>query len=147
FFANYEGFREVQASTAIATVPDALAHRGLLPSAGNPAACGNATPTGCAVVPIDPRVQQFLNLVPASNGAGNGDGTGDLLTANKSDTRDDHGTLRFDQNFTNTHSLFARYTIDDSSSQVPYVGTPPGTYAPGFPALHQARNQYFTVQD
>ena len=38
FFANYEGLREVQASTAIATVPDALAHRGLLPSASNPAA-------------------------------------------------------------------------------------------------------------
>ena len=34
FFVNYEGFREVQASTAIATVPDALAHQGLLPSAG-----------------------------------------------------------------------------------------------------------------
>ena len=33
FFVNYEGFREVQASTAIATVPDALAHQGLLPSA------------------------------------------------------------------------------------------------------------------
>src|SRR5262249_35089702 len=29
FFANYEGFREVLASTAIATVPNALAHRGL----------------------------------------------------------------------------------------------------------------------
>ena len=37
--------------------------------------------------------------------------------------------------------------IDDGSSVVPYIGTPPGTYAPGFPALHQARNQYFTVQD
>jgi hypothetical protein len=147
FFANYEGFREVQASTAIATVPDALAHRGLLPSAGNPAACTNGTPNGCVAVPVDPRVQQFLNLLPPSNGADNGDGTGDLITANKSDTRDDHGMIRIDQNFSNTHSLFARYTIDDSSSQVPYVGTPPGTYAPGFPALHQARNQYFTVQD
>src|SRR5580658_10624876 len=31
FFVNYEGFREVQATTAIATVPDALAHQGLLP--------------------------------------------------------------------------------------------------------------------
>src|SRR6202042_3744354 len=47
----------------------------------------------------------------------------------------------------NTHSLFARYSIDDSSSLVPYVGTPPGTYAPGFPAFHLARNQYGTVQD
>jgi Carboxypeptidase regulatory-like domain/TonB dependent receptor len=147
FFANYEGFREVQASTAIATVPDELAHRGLLPSASNPGGCGNATPNGCVAVPVDPRVRQFLALLPPSNGANNGDGTGDLITANKSDTRDDHGMLRVDQNFSNTHSLFGRYTIDDSSSQVPYVGTPPGTYVPGFPALHQARNQYYTVQD
>lgn len=36
FFVNYEGFREVRASTAIATVPNALAHQGLLPSATNP---------------------------------------------------------------------------------------------------------------
>src|SRR5262249_8184068 len=40
-----------------------------------------------------------------------------------------------------------RYTVDDSTSLVPYFGTPPGTYVPGFPVLHQARNQYFTVQD
>jgi len=147
FFANYEGFREVQAATAIATVPDALAHRGLLPSASNPASCTNASSNGCVAVPVDSRIEQFLNLIPASNGPDNGDGTGDLITTNKSDTRDDHGMLRVDQNFSSTHSLFARYTIDDSSSQVPYVGTPPGTYAPGFPALHQARNQYSTVQD
>ena len=147
FFANYEGFREVQASTAIATVPDALAHRGLLPSADNPRACSNANPNGCVDVPVDSRVPQFLDLLPPSNGADNGDGTGDLLTADKSSTRDDHSMLRVDQNFSNTHSLFARYIVDDSSSQVPYVGTPPGTYVPGFPALHQARNQYFTVQD
>lgn len=55
--------------------------------------------------------------------------------------------VRIDQNFSSTHSLFARYTIDDSSSLAPYVGTPPGTYMPGFPAFHLARNQYATVQD
>ena len=55
--------------------------------------------------------------------------------------------VRIDHNFSNTHSLFARYTVDDSSSLVPYVGTPPGTYVPGFPAFHLARNQYVTVQD
>ena len=147
FFANYEGFREVQASTAIATVPDALAHQGLLPSANNPAACTNATPSGCVAIPMNPLIQPFLNLLPPSNGPDNGDGTGELITANKGTTREDHGMVRIDHNFSNTHSLFARYTVDDSSSLVPYVGTPPGTYAPGFPALHLARNQYFTVQD
>src|ERR1700722_2797813 len=147
FFVNYEGFREVQASTAIATVPDALAHQGLLPSADNPSACSTATPGGCAAIPINPLIQPFLNLLPASNGPANGDGTGKLITANKGTTREDHGMVRIDHNFSSTHSLFARYTVDDSSSQVPYAGTPPGTYMPGFPTIHLARNQYATVQD
>lgn len=147
FFANYEGFREVQASTAIATVPNALAHQGLLPSSSNPGACTNATPNGCVSVGVDPRIQQFLALIPPANGADNGDGTGDLITANKGDTNEHHGMVRVDHNFSNTHSVFARYIIDDSFSLVPYFGTPPGTYVPGFPPLHQARNQYFSVQD
>jgi len=147
FFANYEGFREVQASTAIATLPDALAHQGLLPSAANSSACSNATPGGCVAIPMNPLIQPFLNLLPASNGPDNGDGTGELITANKGSTREDHGMVRVDHNFSNTHSLFARYSIDDSSALVPYVGTPPGTYAPVFPTFHLARNQYGTVQD
>ena len=147
FFANYEGFRQVQGATAIATVPNALAHRGLLPSASDPRACSDATSSGCVAVRVDPRIQPFLDLLPPSNGADNGNGTGDLITANKGNTRETHGMLRVDHTFSDTHSIFARYTIDDSSSEVPYFGTPPGTYVPGFPALHEARNQYFTVQD
>src|SRR5262249_4592626 len=107
----------------------------------------NADPSGCVAVPIDPRTQQFLALLPPANGADNGDGTGDLTTANKGATNDDHGMIRVDHDFSNTHSLFVGYTIGDSSSLVPYYGTPPGTYVPGFPVDHQARNQYFTVQD
>jgi hypothetical protein len=147
FFVNYEGFRQVQASTAIATVPDALAHQGLLPSAPNPSACSSTNPSGCVAIPMNPLIQPFLNLLPVSNGPDNGDGTGELITANKGNTREDHGMVRIDHNFSDTHSLFARYTVDDSSSLAPYVGTPPGTYAPGFPAIHLASNQYGTVQD
>jgi hypothetical protein len=147
FFANYEGFREVEASTAIATAPDALAHEGFLPSANNSGACTSASSSGCAAIPINPQTQQFLNLMPPSNGPDNGDGTGELITANKGATREDHGMVRIDQNFSDRHSLLARYTIDDSSSVAPYVGTPPGIYLPGFPTLHLARNQYLTVQD
>ncbi len=147
FFANYEGFREVEASTAIATVPDALAHQGLLPSAANPSGCSNATPSGCAAVALNPLIPQFLSLLPPSNGPDNGDGTGELITANRGTDREDHGMVRIDHNFSNAHSTFARYTVDDSSALVPYVGTPPGTYVPGFPAFHLARNQYVTVED
>src|SRR5580698_5713776 len=120
FFVNYEGLRQVQATTAIATVPDALAHQGLLPSASNPSACSNINPRGCIAIPMNPLIQPFLNLLPVSNGPDNGDGTGELITANKSATREDHGMVRIDHNFSSTHSLFARYTIDDSSSLVPY---------------------------
>src|SRR5215472_12054995 len=147
FFANYEGFRQVQASTAIATVPTALAHQGLLPSAANPGACNSGAPSGCVAVPVDPRVEQFLALLPPTNGADNRDGTGDLITANKGSTTENLGVIRIDHSLSNSHSLFGRYMIDDSSSVVPYVATPPGTFAPGFPTLHQARNQYFTIQD
>jgi hypothetical protein len=147
FFANYEGFRGVQASTAIATVPNALAHQGLLPSSANPGACNNAAPNGCVAVTVDPRVEQFLALLPPTNGTDNGDGTGDLITANKGSITENLGIVRIDHNLSNSHSLFGRYMIDDSSSGVPYFGTPPGTYVPGFPALHEARNQYFTVHD
>jgi len=147
FFVNYEGFREVQASTAIATVPNALAHQGLLPSAHDPSACTSASPSGCVSVATDPRVQPFLALLPPSNGADNGDGTGDLITADKGGTHEDHGTVRVDHNSSSRHSFFARYVVDDSSSFVPYFGTPPGTYAPGFPVEHEARNQYFSIQD
>jgi hypothetical protein len=78
-------------------------------------------------VNIDPRVQQFLDLLPLSNGADNGDGTADLITANKGPTNEHHGMFRIDHNFSNTHSLFARYVIDNSSALVPNVGEPPGT--------------------
>ena len=128
-------------------MPNALAHQGLLPSATNPGACNNATPSGCAAVPVDPRVERFLALLPPTNGVDNGNGTGDLITANEGSTTENLGILRIDHNFSNSHSLLGRYMIDDSSSRVPYFGTPPGTYVPGFPTLHQARNQYFTVQD
>jgi hypothetical protein len=147
FFASYEGFREVQASTAIATVPNALAHQGLLPSSTNPSACNNSAPNGCVAVTVDHRAEQFLALLPPSNGADNGDGTADLISSNQGSATENLGILRIDHNFSNSHSVFGRYMIDDSSSVVPYFGTPPGTYVPGFPALHQARNQYFTVQD
>jgi hypothetical protein len=147
FFVNYEGFREVQASTAIATVPDALAHRGLLPSASDPRTCSSATPNGCIPIAVDPGVQPFLAFLPPSNGADNGDGTGDLITADKGATNEHHGMIRMDHNFSDVHSLFGRYTIDDSSSLVPYFGSPPGTYVPGFPVIQQSRNQYFTLQD
>jgi len=116
FFVDYEGFREVQASTAIAIVPNALAHEGLLPSANDPSACTSASPTGCVPVVIDPRVQAFLGLLPPSNGADNWGRNRRPHHSRQGFTYEHHGIGRVDHNFSSTHSLFAPYVVDDSSS-------------------------------
>ena len=140
-FAKYRHPRQLPRYPMPSRIRDCCPPRIIRPPAPTP------LPAGCVAIPMNPLIQPFLNLMPPSNGPDNGDGTGELITANKGTTREDHGMVRIDHNFSSTHSLFARYTIDDSSSLVPYVGTPPGTYVPGFPAFHLARNQYGTVQD
>ncbi len=147
FFVNYEGFREVQASTAIATVPNAASHRGLLPAANSPGACSGASTSGCVSIGVDPRVQPFLNLLPIPNEADNGDGTGNLITEDKGAASEHHGMIRLDHRISSAHSFFARYTIDEGISTTPSFGDPPGTYVPGFPVAHHVRNQYSTIQE
>ena len=147
FFANYEGFVKYKHPQQLRRCPMRLPTKVCcpLPLIREPA----ITPLRAGALPsaLILAYSSFSRYFLLTNGADNGDGTGDLITANKGSTNEHHGMFRVDHNFSNTHSLFARYMIDDSSSLVPYFGTPPGTYVPGFPALHQARNQYFTVQD
>ena len=145
FFMNYEGFRESEGLTTNATVPDALALQGLLPPAGatNNNGCNSANQSGYVVVPINPEVTPFLKLFPAPNGQDFGNGTAQLASSEKRKTREDYGMIRLDHTFSNDHSVFARYIIDDSHALVPYLNT----VTPGFPGFNDSRNQYFTVQD
>src|ERR1700689_776191 len=78
FFADYEGFRESEGLTTVATVPDALALQGFFPSASNPSACTQATPGGCVNVGINPLVAPFLSIFPAANGTDFGNGSAEL---------------------------------------------------------------------
>jgi outer membrane receptor protein involved in Fe transport len=145
FFMNYEGFRESEGLTTISTVPDALALQGLLPAAGatNNSGCNSANQSGCVVVPVNPEVTPFLKLFPAANGQDFGNGTAQLTSSEKRKTREDYGMFRLDHTFSNDHSVFVRYIIDDSHAVVPYLNT----VTPGFPGLNDSRNQYFTAQD
>ena len=143
FFADYEGFRESEGLTTIATVPDALALQGYLPSPSNPSACTQSNLGGCVNVGVNPAVAPFLALFPAANGPDFGNGSAELTSSERRKTREDYGMIRVDHIFSNSHSLFARYIIDDSFAIVPYLST----LAPGFPGDNIGRNQYFTVQD
>ena len=143
FFISYEGFRERLGITAVSTVPDALAHEGLLPSVADPTACTVQNPSGCAAVGINPEVTPFLALAPTANGPDLGNGEALLTSSAKRDTREDYGLVRLDHSFSPAHSLFGRYIIDDSDSQNPYLST----LVPGFPGESSSRDQFFTVQE
>jgi outer membrane receptor protein involved in Fe transport len=143
FFVNYEGFRESEGITSVATVPNNLAHQGLLPSSANPSACTEANPGGCVNVGVNSQVAPFLAIIPGPNGTDFGNGTGELTSSERRKTREDYGLVRLDHNFSSDHSVFVRYIIDDSNAIVPYLST----LVPGFPGNNQSRNQYFTVQD
>lgn len=143
FFVNYEGFRESEGLATIATVPDALAHEGYLPSATNPSACTKSNLAGCVNVGVNSAVAPFLAIFPDANGTDFGNGSAELTSSKRRKTREGYGMARVDHVFSNSHTAFVRYIIDDSDAVVPYLNT----LAPGFPGNNESRNQYFTVQD
>jgi hypothetical protein len=145
FFVSYEGFRERLGITAVATVPDMLAHEGLLPPAppGDPATCTLQNTSGCVNVGVNPAVMPFLVLAPPPNGPDLGGGVAVFTSSDKRATREDYGLVRIDHAFSGTHSLFGRYIMDDSDSQNPYLST----LVPGFPGESSSRDQFFTLQD
>jgi hypothetical protein len=143
FFMNYEGFRESKGITTVATVPDALALQGYLPSATDPSACTASNLGGCVNVGVNSSVAPFLAIFPAANGTDFGNGSAELTSSQRRKTREDYGMTRLDHVFSDNHSVFVRYIIDDSFAVVPYLST----LAPGFPGNNSSRNQYFTIQD
>jgi len=145
FFVSYEGFRERLGITAVATVPDALAHQGLLPPAppGDPTTCTLQNSSGCVNVGINPAIMPFLALAPPPNGPDLGGGVGLFTSSDKRATREDYGLVRIDHAFSPAHSVFGRYIMDDSDSQNPYLST----LVPGFPGESSSRDQFFTLQD
>ncbi|MCH8017585.1 MAG: hypothetical protein IH917_13275, partial [Acidobacteria bacterium] len=85
-------------------VPTALARQGILPG---------------GTVTVDPAMPPYLDLYPAGNGADNGDGTEDFNSSGDQVTDQDFYQVRVDHTFSDSNSLFGRYTIDDSARTVP----------------------------
>lgn len=108
FFGGYEGFRERLGLTLLGIVPDENARRGLLPDPARPGQFRN--------VGVAPSVRPFLDaLYPLPNGRNFGDGTAEIFSSPKSVVDEDYWTSRMDHNFSESDSLFGRYTFDDGS--------------------------------
>ena len=99
FFANYEGFRQHLALSDVTLVPD-------------------DTDRAAMVASHSPNVP-LLALWPLENGPELGGGIAEAFTHPLQSVREDFGTARIDQIFSDKDSLAGVYTVDDSSSVSP----------------------------
>lgn len=108
-FGNYEGFRQHLGLTDVTLVPDNNARMGFLPAPG-----------GLANVGIAPGVEPLLSLWPRqSPNAPDFGGIAEAFSSPLQTIREDFGTTRLDRIFSQSDSLSAVYTIDDSADFSP----------------------------
>src|SRR5215467_491243 len=98
-FGNYEGFRQHLHQTSVAFVPDLASRAAAAPS-----------------------VQPLLNLWPTPNPAGpDFSGIAEVFSSPLQTIREDFGTARVDQNFSQKDTAGAVYTVDDGDD---FTATP-----------------------
>ena len=109
-FGNYEGYRQALTTTNVSFVPDNNARQGFLPTG----------PGGSLVnVGLAPGVVPLLAIYPLANGPSAGGGIAQSFQPALNPVREDFGTLRADELFTEKDSLSGAFTIDDGISVLP----------------------------
>ena len=124
-FANYEGFRQSLGLSDVTLVPDSNARSGRLPCAALTtvtSSCSASTPL--TNVTLGAGVANLLNLWPVANGPelqinGIDSGVAESFSSPQQHIREDFGTVRFDNNFSDKDLFSAVYTADDSQSFSP----------------------------
>jgi Carboxypeptidase regulatory-like domain/TonB dependent receptor/TonB-dependent Receptor Plug Domain len=136
YFANYEGLRERLGVTHFAQVPDDDARAGRIIDR----VTGKVT-----TVTVNSAVVPYLNLIPRANGPATATpGVAILQFSNQQPTNVNYVTGRIDWNRTANDSIFARYTIDDSTK---LRQDAPDHVLGLFAEDEGHRNQYITLQD
>jgi hypothetical protein len=124
FFAGYEGLRQGQETTQIATVPTALAREGILPY---------------GTYPVSPLIVPYLNLYPLPNGTNFGDGTAQYLSAPNQISNATNVMGRVDHQLNAKTNIFGRYILDQDILDIPL--SIPGEFTDA-----SSRRQYVTLQ-
>jgi hypothetical protein len=146
FFGGYEGLRQRKGLSNVAVIPNAGAHRGILPCprvtpaagfTGSQVPCNNAG-TSTYSVNVNPSVSPFLDLYPLPNGADFGDGTAQLFSNSKQPIDEHYTSGRVDHNFSNSDSFFVRYTFSQANKSNP-------AQYPTLAVDSFTRSQYVTV--
>lgn len=125
FLGSFEGLRQRLGVTSRTVVPDANARLGIFPNGTR--------------VTVNPTVPQYLNLVPLPNERNFGDGTGEFVNAAAQATDENFFVGRVDHRFSDTTSLFVRFTSDDAN-----IAIPDGIRL--IEAQTRSRNRYVTAE-
>lgn len=126
---SFEAMHDRLTATDITNFPDAKAREGRITDRAGEV---------LFEVPVNPRVQPYLDLYPIPNGDSIGGGFGDNWAPMFLPTDENYGTLRLDHKLSERDSFFARYTLDDATStdaQAVYL----------FRTLTNSRQQYATL--
>jgi hypothetical protein len=127
FFATYEGLRGRSAKSTLHTVPDAALRTGdfrgrapIFDPLSYDAVSGTRTIFSGGAIPanrIDPIASKYLQLYePQPNLSPRG--FGNYLDATPNENDDDSGSIRIDHQLRRNHSLFGRYTVNDSRARL-----------------------------
>ncbi|HWF47646.1 MAG TPA: carboxypeptidase-like regulatory domain-containing protein [Bryobacteraceae bacterium] len=116
-FGNFEGYNQHLGLSDVTLVPDNKSRAAAVPS----------------VVPL-------LALWPVQNGPELGGGIAEAFSHPLQTIREDFGTLRLDQTFSDKDSLFGVYTIDDSADNTP-------TANPLSTVIETLREQVASIQE
>jgi len=125
-FGTYEGLRERVARSSVRNVPTALAKQGIFP--------------GGVILPVAPVSIPYLNLYPLPNGEDFGDGTGEFISSSSREVNEDYFSIRLDHEFSDSDSLFGRYTYN--ASPIISIG---GLEL--FKDVSRSRLQYVTIEE
>ncbi len=109
FFGSYEGLRERLGTTRFARLPNADAHRGLLPAPGG----------GLRFVGVHPTMQPYFDaLYPIPTGHDFGDGTAEFAYAPTEPTNENFVVGKIDWNATQNNNFLVRVSSDKSDNQI-----------------------------
>jgi hypothetical protein len=131
YFGSYEQLRERNAVTRRATLPNALAHQGIVPDAS-----GRLINVG-----VHPTTRPYLDLLfPIPDGQDFGNGTAELVHSHQDPTDEQFGVVKFDYSPGKKDTMMVRWSRDTSKTVL----------SQGHPLFFENTStdtRYFTVQD
>lgn len=104
YFGEYQGFRQVQGTTQVLSVPTALQRTGVDTS---------AFPGDTLIVPVNSDIAEVLARYPLPNFAGGTFGANTFATSSKVVTNADQFSIRIDYQLGPKDHIFGRFTLDN----------------------------------